>query len=166
MTRKLLISIDPGNIRSAMVAFCPDGQGEIVSSALEENGIIMQAFEATIEKVRLQGEVSLKVFIELIHPRGMPVSIETIYTTVWVGELVKTCKIYNVPYELVDRKDVKMCLCGRSSAKDSNIRQAIIDLYGGKDKAIGLKKTPGPLYGIKADLWSSLAICIFARERV
>jgi len=46
-------------------------------------------------------------------------------------------------------------------AKDANIRQALIDRYGpGKDKAIGQKKTPGPLYGFKSHEWAALAVAV------
>jgi hypothetical protein len=51
-------------------------------------------------------------------------------------------------------------------AKDANIRQALIDIYGGNDKAIGNKKTPGPLYGIKGDLWAALAVAVTFGRRI
>jgi hypothetical protein len=42
-------------------------------------------------------------------------------------------------------------------AKDSNIRQALIDRFGEP----GTKKVPGLLYGIKKDEWSALALGVF-----
>ena len=58
-----------------------------------------------------------------------------------------------------------MHLCGSAKAKDSNIRQAIIDRYGGDPKrCIGTKKAPGPLYGISADQWAALALALTAAE--
>ena len=33
-------------------------------------------------------------------------------------------------------------------------------MFLGKDKAIGSKREPGPLYGFKADLWSALALAV------
>ena len=51
-------------------------------------------------------------------------------------------------------------------AKDSNIRQAVMDMYGSsKEVAIGNKKKPGPLYGVVKDIWSSLAIAITHTEK-
>ena len=62
---------------------------------------------------------------------------------------------------MIYRKDVKLHLCGSPRAKDSNIRQALIDRFGpGKEKAIGLKKTPGPLYGVKSHVWAALAVAV------
>jgi hypothetical protein len=88
----------------------------------------------------------------------------------------------NAP-EQVFRMSVKMHICGKSTANDSNIRQALIDLWGGEAKAIGGKRCrkckgkqwtgrdhtpcdcaggwqhpPGPLKGITEDCWSALAI--------
>ena len=45
-------------------------------------------------------------------------------------------------------------------AKDRNVRLAIEDRRGGRRAAVGLKKSQGPLYGIKAHEWSALAIAI------
>jgi hypothetical protein len=52
-------------------------------------------------------------------------------------------------------------LCGSSRANDATIRQALLDRYGpGREKAVGTKANPGPLYGIKADLWQALALAV------
>jgi hypothetical protein len=65
---------------------------------------------------------------------------------------------------------VKLHLCESVRANDSNIRAALIDRFGpGKEKAVGRKATPGPLFGLKGDEWSALAIGFDgarARERV
>jgi hypothetical protein len=61
---------------------------------------------------------------------------------------------------MLQRRAVKLALCGDSRAKDANIRQALIDRFGGKDAAIGRKAAPGPLYGISRDVWSALAIAV------
>jgi len=59
-----------------------------------------------------------------------------------------------------------MHICGSARAKDQNIRQALIDRYGGKETAIGKKQNPGPLYGIKADEWQALGLAITFLELV
>ena len=54
-----------------------------------------------------------------------------------------------------------MHLCGHPRAKDPNIRQALLDRFGpGREKALGTKKAPGALYGIKGDEWAALAVAI------
>jgi len=54
---------------------------------------------------------------------------------------------------------VKMHLCGQARAKDANIRQALIDRFGGA-AAIGRKAAPGPLYGISGDVWQALGLAV------
>jgi hypothetical protein len=65
----------------------------------------------------------------------------------------------------VYRRDVKLHLCNSMKANDSNIRAALIDRYGpGKDKAVGLKASPGPLYGLTGDCLAALGVAITASE--
>jgi hypothetical protein len=41
----------------------------------------------------------------------------------------------------------------------TNIRKAIIDLYGPNEKRVlGTKKEPGPLYGVSGDGWAALGV--------
>jgi hypothetical protein len=41
---------------------------------------------------------------------------------------------------------------------------ALLDRFGGKSQAVGLKAHKGPLYGISRDVWSALAIALTARD--
>ena len=51
-------------------------------------------------------------------------------------------------------------------AKDANVRAALIDRFGpSKRKAIGLKATPGPLYGVHSHMWSALAVAVTYGDR-
>src|SRR5678809_428964 len=87
--------------------------------------------------------------IEMIASYGMAVGREVFETCLWIGRFVQAAR---GEHTLVYRRDVKMHLCGNNAARDSNIRQALIDRFGpGKDKAIGRKALPGPLYGVSAD---------------
>lgn len=101
--------------------------------------------------------------IEMIASYGMPVGREVFETCLWIGRFIEA---WGGPYTLVYRRDVKLHLCGQARAKDGNVRQAIIDRFGGKQSAIGNKKTPGPLYGVSGDVWQALAVAItFADTR-
>ena len=54
---------------------------------------------------------------------------------------------------------------GQTKAKDSNIRQAIMDRYGStREAAIGTKKNPQELYGVSKDIWAALGVAITASE--
>ena len=97
--------------------------------------------------------------VEMVACYGMPVGKEVFETVKWIGRfecmLDRELKIWHT--ELY-RMQVKMQMCRSPKANDGTIRQALIDRYGGKEKAIGLKKTPGILYGLSGDCWSALAL--------
>lgn len=99
-----------------------------------------------------------RLYVEMVASYGMPVGREVFETCVWIGRFQER---WGKESNLVYRKVVKMHLCGRNNAKDANIRQSVIDRFGpGKDKAIGKKHSPGPLYGVKADVWQALALAL------
>lgn len=80
--------------------------------------------------------------IEMIASYGMPVGKEVFETCVWIGRFIEDMKY--IPQdritttEYIYRKDEKMNLCHSMKAKDSNIRQALIDRFG----VVGTKKNP------------------------
>ncbi len=143
-----MIAIDPGNEESAFLGVDRDtGQMSFGKSSNSE----------VLEFVKRRSMDTQHLAIEMIASYGMPVGREVFDTCVWIGRFIEA---WGGPFTLVYRRDVKMFLCGNNTAKDGNIRQALIDRYGGKAAAIGNKKSPGPLYGISADVWSALAVAV------
>lgn len=152
-----ILAIDPGPIQSAYVILedgqvNPDGFGKV--SNMEMLSICT-------------GEASCcdVLVIEKVASYGMPVG-EEVFETVFVsGRFAQEWDKWrnqdeDSGFKRITRGEVKMHLCGNMRAKDANIRQALIDRYGGKEKAIGNKKNPGPLRGITGDCWSALAVAI------
>jgi uncharacterized alpha-E superfamily protein len=80
-------------------------------------------------------------------------------TVFWTGRLFERAH-YRARVERMPRRAVKVHLCHSSRAQDSNVRVALLDRFGGRERAIGKKQTPGPLYGLKSHEWSALAIAI------
>lgn len=150
MSGQTLIAIDPGTTHSGIVVFC---KGQVVSAAVLENAEVL---------VTLCEHPCAMVAIEMIASYGMAVGREVFETCLWVGRFLQAAGAQRV--RLVYRKDVKLHLCNSPRAKDANIRQAIIDRYGGKAEAIGSKKKPGPLYGVKSHAWAALGVAITATE--
>lgn len=124
------------------------------------------------------------VAIEMIASYGMAVGESTFRTCVQIGRFEALCKC---PIGEVLRREVKLTLCGNPRAKDTHLKQCIIDMYGGKDEAIGGKKCkkckgkgwsgagrptckecqgagwshpPGPLASVKSHAWSALAVAL------
>ncbi|HKK06198.1 MAG TPA: hypothetical protein VKA50_10160, partial [Gammaproteobacteria bacterium] len=144
-----MIAIDPGPEQSAWVRYV---NGEILEMDIEPN-----------EHVRtwLPHASSSTLAIEMVASYGMAVGKDVFETVYWIGRFDEA---HNEGSAIrIYRKDVKVHLCGNVTAKDSNIRQALIDRFGGtggKDAAVGKKASPGPLYGIRKDLWSALAVAV------
>jgi len=135
----MIIAIDPGNEQSAYVMW--DGV-KIWGCAIEPNWMVSQV-------IKKEAYNATRCVIEMIASYGMPVGKEVFETCVWIGRFAECSFAFNLLY----RKDVKMHLCNSMRAKDSNIRQALIDRFG----APGTKKNPGLTYGLKKDLWSAFA---------
>ena len=79
-----------------------------------------------------------KLVIEMIASYGMPVGKEVFETCVWIGRFEELGRLQNIDVEYVYRKDEKMNICHSMKAKDSNIRQALIDRFG----EVGTKRNP------------------------
>ena len=97
---------------------------------------------------------------EKVESFGMSVG-ETVFETVF--ETGRMYEIVNCPARRLTRRAVKLHLCGSSRAKDTNIRAALIDRFGGtggRRAAVGLKASPGPLYGIRSHEWAALAVAV------
>lgn len=124
-----VLSIDPGTTKSGWV-FIQDGvplkwgwqDNEIIRILARNDG-------------RFEPDV---VAIEYMKPRGMPTSADEMTTMYELGRMVADMDRDQIAK--VWRTDVKINLCGRVTANDSNIRQALIDRFGGQAVAIGGKK--------------------------
>jgi hypothetical protein len=149
--RVTVLAIDPGSEHSAWVLW--DG-AVVMSHGKANNADVKQMLDARWFPL-------LTVVIEQVASYGMAVGAEVFETVWWAGrfhEAAIASEAYDA--ERMYRRDVKLHLCGSMKAKDSNIRQALIDRFGGKEKAIGKKASQGPLYGLKADEWAALALAV------
>lgn len=145
------LAIDPGPTQSAWVVHNPFSDG-IRSFAIWTNERLLQAL-----RMREFTDELTTVVIEKIEAFGMAVGAEVFETVYWSGRFAEAA--HPLAVDRIGRKAVKIHLCGSMRAKDPNIRQALIDRFGGPD-AIGKKATPGPLYGIAGDVWSALAVAV------
>ena len=151
-----ILAIDPGSERSAWVVY---RDGMPTEFGLDDNNQVLEVIRYLPAR---------QIAIEMIASYGMAVGATVFDTCVWIGRFAQHWYHHASeelhPVQYVYRKDVKMHLCGQARAKDANIRQALIDRYGGKDKAIGLRASPGPCYKMKADIWQALAVAVTASD--
>ena len=158
-----LLAIDPGNEKSAYVDYDTEKKSLNAFGILPNEELLMKVYH---------GQDCEIMAMEMVASYGMAVGRHVFETCVWIGRFVQhwldgteQIRGEEAPFRYVYRKDVKMHLCGMTKAKDSNIRQAIMDRYGStKQKAQGTKKEPGPLYGVSKDVWAALGVAITAAE--
>jgi hypothetical protein len=141
-----VLAIDPGTTRSAWLRF----------DAVRPQGFGITANDVLVQALR-SGGLPEVVVIEKVESYGMAVGAEVFDTVFWSGRFAEAAS--RVAVVMLPRRAVKLALCGDSRAKDANIRQALIDRFGGS-AAVGRKAAPGPLYGISRDVWSALAIAV------
>ena len=146
-----ILGIDPGTTQSAYVVWDSETM-DILEYGIKENlelSAMLQFFQFDV------------CVIEMVASYGMAVGQTVFETCVWIGRFMNEIENYSCNVVRITRNQVKNAICHSSKANDSNIRQALIDMYGGDKKiAIGTKKKPGRLYGIVKDEWAALAVAI------
>jgi hypothetical protein len=144
-----LLAIDPGSQRSG---WCEIADNTPVKWGWDTNEDVRSLVNVT--------DRGGYVAVEYMRPRGMPTGQDEMDTMYELGRMTA-----GIPADYVAkiaRKDVKMFLLGRASGTDANIRQALIDLFGGNRHAIGehgcgYEVHPGVLHGVTGHAWSALA---------
>jgi len=145
-----ILAIDPGTEQSGWCYF--RNGGVTLSGVMDNPGMLG----------RLSCQVVADVLaIEMITSQGMPVGQTTFETCVWIGRFKQA---WPRPEEvlLIPRHAVKMHVCNHPRAKDSNIRQALIDKLG----RVGTKADKGPLYGVTSHAWAAVAVAVTAAEQM
>ena len=138
----MILAIDPGNEESAYVLMEKETYKPIEFDKIGNAQMLMKLKELKYDTL----------VIEMIASYGMPVGASVFDTCVWIGRFIQMRQCPD--YEYIYRKEEKINLCGSMKAKDSNIRQALIDRFG----EVGTKKAQGFFYGFKKDIWAAFAV--------
>lgn len=151
----MILSIDPGNVESAYCIIEKKTYKPIEFGKIENNDLLRQ--------ISLFKNVEC-IVVEKVASYGMAVGQTVFDTCEWYGRFIqKYCDTHtNFSINYVYRRDVKVNLCNSVKAKDSNIRQALIDRFG----QVGTKNNPGWFYNFKADIWSAYAVGITYLDRI
>lgn len=144
----MILAIDPGNEESAYCVIDKETYKPVDFDKINNEDLIIK-LDSIIDKYDIY-----VVAIEKIASYGMAVGASVFDTCIWIGRFYERCitKVGDICY--IYRKDEKMNLCHSMKAKDSNIRQALIDRFG----VVGTKKEKGWFYGFKKDIWAAYAV--------
>ncbi len=150
-----LIAIDPGPKESGICVIDSDTYKPLNAGKTQN--------ELIIEKLGLPANTQdIHVVIEMVghYGTGMPAGAEVFETCVWIGRYMQWFLDSGIRVSIMKRTDVKMNLCGSARAKDSNIRQALVDRFAPTTKNFGKgsMKDPGFFYGFAADMWQAFAL--------
>ena len=152
----MILGIDPGTFQSAYVLYNISPLGpQIVLKGLIPNDEIIAHIRVLI------ATYCFTAYIEDVGCYGMPVGREVFDMVRFSGRLQQMFIEADIKCKFIPRREIKLYFCNSMKAKDGNIRQALIDRFGEP----GTKKRPGMLYGVKADIWSALAIAVYGKEK-
>ena len=185
----LILSIDPGSRITGWTILEPRS-GDLP-------GVVEHGNTPTKEFLEwLRGNDTIQVTQAVIehighYGTGMSAGADVFETCIHIGRMIEILR--PIPVEKVRRQSIKTQLCGRPTAKDTNVRQALIDRWGGDAQALGAVKcltckgkgwcgrgrpaclacggngwevAPGPLHGISKHAWSALAVGVYYLEVV
>ena len=144
-----ILGIDPSNTRHAWAAYDSDAHavtahGRDLCNEWEWACVPFESLD--------------RIVIEMVASYGMAAGATLFDTCVEIGRLLDHLQPFHKNTRRVTRQQVKLAICGQARAKDANVRQALLDLWGGKEAT----KKGGPLHGIAADTWAALAVAVAA----
>ena len=155
-----LLCVDPGPSTSGVVIY--DDMRQEIDGVWSE--YVNQELIDTMPALRSSTDYMV---VEWVKNYGMSVGESVFLTVEYIGRLRQVYG-WNRSVKL-PRLEVKELLCHTHHAKDSNIRQALIDRFPatghGSVPQIGTKKHPGPLYGVKSHAWAALALGVAYAEK-
>jgi len=150
---KTIIAIDPGTFQSGYVIW--DG-ANVLDFGKIDNEILLNLLPTVSADA---------LVIEQIRSYGNAMGQSTIDTVFWSGRFAEA---FPGPFHLLPRVEVKKHLCHTGAAKDTNVKQALVDrfAYGVRNHGKGIKSDPGFFYGFVGDVYSALgvAVCFYDRE--
>lgn len=147
-----ILAIDPGNQESGAVLIrAEDFKPLIIRKAPNEY---------LLDEITKNAGMIDEAVIEMVASYGMAVGATVFETCVWIGRFEQRLRDFGKTVARIPRLRVKMNLCHKSTAKDSNITQALVDRFAQNEpnKGKGTKKAPGFFYGFKKDIWQAYAL--------
>lgn len=115
-----ILAIDPGNVESAYCVIDTETLKPLEFGKIENTNLRVGMYNTQYDMA----------VIEMVASYGMAVGETVFETCVAIGQFKEIAMRQDIPVKFIYRKDEKMNLCQSMRAKDSNIRQALIDRFG------------------------------------
>ena len=137
-----ILSLDPGSSKSALVTW--DTEPTNIESHYESN-------ENTLSRIRgvlQEGRVFDCMTIESPRPRGQLASSYLFDTIYWAGIFAYAFEVWNEPIGLrpeihrIARQDAAREITGNNATTARQLKQGIIEYFGGDEIAVGGVKCP------------------------
>jgi hypothetical protein len=156
-----ILAIDPGNTESGWCLI--EANRRPLLFGKDANETVLQML-----RERLLFDTD-RIAIEMVAAYGMAVGADVFETCVWIGRFQQQALRIDTSaqVDLIKRQPVKLHHCHSSKAKDSNIRQALVDRFapGQPNHGKGTKADPGWFYGFRADVWQAYALAVYVADQ-
>ena len=187
----MILCIDPGTRTTGWIILDPPApgcRGEL-PHLIEHGNTAAGEFLEWLRFCRSRGVTEAAIEHVGHYGTGMSAGADVFETCILIGRMIEI--LHPLSVTKVRRQSIKTQFCGRATAKDSNVRQALIDRWGGDALALGAKKCPtckgkgwkgrgrptchacggsgweirpGPLHRVTNHAWSALAVGVYYWE--
>lgn len=157
-----ILAIDPGCTESAWCVIDADTLRPLDFGKIPNGSLRDRLW--TCAPNAIEGHASA---IEMVASYGMAVGAEVFETCVWIGRFHAAIEVHTgVEPALVKRQPIKLHHCHDSRAKDSNVRQALVDRFapGQPNHGKGTKADPGWFHGFHSDVWQAYALAVYVAD--
>ena len=147
-----ILAIDPGNVYSGYIIldenFKPLEKGKV------ENEEMMKILKEFLKE-------NNQVTIEMIGCYMMNAGRSVFDTCIFIGRLQQECLNNAVEPFFIERRYIKLNLCGKVTANDTAVIHALVERFSYdnlKNHGKGTKKNKGFFYGFAKDMWQAYAV--------
>lgn len=161
-SKRTILAIDPGNVESGWVIY---QNGRILDKGITVNPDLILMLDTWIPSWHDKYPIDIMV-LEMVQSYGDVVGQTVFETVFWIGRFYER---WAGTADRMYRKKVKHWLGLPPSAGDTQVNHTVRQYFsptgGGKDPYKGIKKQPGPLFGVHDDIWAALALAIAYEEK-
>ncbi len=159
---KPIFAIDPGPEKSAYVEYVPRNVPMPIIVADHVDNSELLPLLGSLARSRIG-------VIEVMQSYRLRVGKDVFATCEWIGRFDVAWRQCATGWlQRLTKPEVSSHLCSRRNANKADVRGALYQRFGdgSRRSAVGVKKAPGPLYGLKGDhVWDALALAVTWHEQ-